>query len=633
MPVTIPENVVEDIKIRTELSELIASYGIQVKTAGSSKKACCPFHNEKSPSFHINDRKGFYHCFGCGESGDAISFVQKMDGLSFTEAVKKLAAPLGIEFDAKEDPEAAGRKRLYVVMAEAAAFYHRCLMQSKEASGAREYLESRGLDAVAEDWLIGYAPVGASVMLKWAAKHGFKPEELEKAGIVKLPTRSGDNGYHRFGGRLIFTVRDRQGRVVAFSGRQIVPDKRSGKYVNSPETPVFRKSNVLFAFDRASAAIARMPKREGIVCEGQIDVIRLHMSGFTNAVASQGTAFTGEHAALLKKVADSMLVMYDDDTAGHAAAVKVARLLLELELPVRTVTLPGGEDPDSFLRQYGPDELRRRMDAAQSVVAFQIGVERARESNPDSIDAVSRISKSVLETIACARSPVLRATLLAEAAKLMRLPVAALEEELSNMRLKTQRSRPKTPPEQVAAEEGDVSSPAAPEKKPLPQVRELVVSPPPKEMAFLGFLMENEYDQELASLLARHLKGDVFANGFTAGFFEQWVDECGSGQDRLRLFRESLGAEECKWFDEVLLLQGKTLASGLDRMEIAGDFIRTLWCAALSRFRGGLPAGPSGDVTRMMISVDMKRLPTAELDEIEGIVLKYPLMHKERGMS
>ena len=302
---------------------------MQVRHAGSSLKACCPFHHEKTPSFNINPSRGFYHCFGCGESGDAISFVMKMDGLTFPEAAQKLAAQCGVKVEAQEDPEAGERKRLYALMAELAQFYHRCLLQTKEAQPARDYLASRDLGGqVQEDFLIGYAPNGVSVVLKWAEKHGYTPGELERAGVVKGPNRPGDAGYHRFGGRLMFTVRDRQGRVVAFSGRQLVERKNAGKYVNSPETPIFRKSNVLFGFDRAAGNIVKAPHREVICCEGQIDTIRLHMNGFATAVASQGTAFTEEHAKMISRVADAAVLMYDDDAAGHKATVKVAAMLL-----------------------------------------------------------------------------------------------------------------------------------------------------------------------------------------------------------------------------------------------------------------------------------------------------------------
>ncbi|MBR4894580.1 MAG: DNA primase, partial [Kiritimatiellae bacterium] len=267
----ITEATIEEIKLRTDLAELISSYGVDVRHAGSTLMACCPFHNEKTPSFNINQTKGFYHCFGCDESGDAIKFVQKMEGLSFVEAVKKLASRCGIEITERVDPEAGKRKRLYALMAELAQFYHRCLLKTKEAQIARDYLAKRNLNNEAqEEFLIGYAPNGMPTISKWAEKYCFTLEELEAAGVIKPPDRPGDGGYHRFSTRLMFTICDRQGRVVAFSGRQLIENKNSGKYVNSPETLIFKKSNVLFGFDKAATFIAK--KREVILCEGQIDV-------------------------------------------------------------------------------------------------------------------------------------------------------------------------------------------------------------------------------------------------------------------------------------------------------------------------------------------------------------------------
>ena len=623
MALSIPESVIEDVKMRTDLVDLIASYGIQIRSSGSSKTACCPFHNEKTPSFHINERKGFYHCFGCGESGDAIKFVEKMDGLSFVEAVKKLAAPLGIKVEEKEDPEASRRKRLYSLMGEVAAFYRRCLVQTKEGAKAREYLVSRELDdKTCDDWQIGYAPAGAAVMLKWAEKHGYTPEELEEAGIIKAPQGPGDKGYHRFGGRLMFTIKDRQGRTVAFSGRQLVPDKKSGKYVNSPETPIFRKSSVLFAFDRAAAAIARSPNREGIVCEGQIDTIRLHMAGFTNAVASQGTAFTEEHAAMLKKAADSMVVMYDDDAAGHKATVKVARLFLALEMPVRTVTLPGGEDPDSFLRKNGAGALKKLVEGAESIVAFQMRAESAKEVNPKSIDAVARISRSVLQTIACAKSAVLRASMLDEAARLMWLPVAAMQEELAKLAVERPKRTARVEENEPQGEEGDRTPGEETQEKTI-ALRTLVIPPPPAEMALMGFLMEHEYDAQLSAIAGEFLPPGVFAHDFTRRFVDVWRDECASGEDRLAAFGEMLSDDERGWFDSILLSQGKTQASGLSPADIARDFVRTLWKARLARLRGDLSADGSEDMKRMKLTMDMKRLATIRWELVKDLVSEY----------
>ncbi|MBR1920378.1 MAG: DNA primase, partial [Kiritimatiellae bacterium] len=393
----ITETVIEEIKARVDLADLVASYGIQVRHVGSSVKACCPFHHEKTPSFNINVSKGFYHCFGCGESGDAIKFVQRQEGLTFVEAVRKLAGQCGVKIEEVEDPGAGLRKRLYSLMAELAAFYHRCLLRAKEGEDARRYLRDRSLDgAIAEDWGIGYAPNGVANILRWAEKYKYTAAELEAAGVVKAPTRPGDAGYHRFGGRLMFPVRDRQGRVVAFSGRQLVERRNSGKYVNSPETAIFKKSNVLFGFDRASRAIGKDPHCEVIVCEGQIDCIRLHASGFANAVAGQGTAFTEEHVRALTRVARQAVLVYDDDSAGHKATIRSAGMLLAAEMPVRVVSLPDGDDPDSFLRAKGAEAFRALLEKGESIMSFQCRVERAKEAAPASVDAVARVSRAVL---------------------------------------------------------------------------------------------------------------------------------------------------------------------------------------------------------------------------------------------
>ena len=183
---TVPESTIEEIKARIDLEDLISSYGIQMRRSGSSAMACCPFHNEKTPSFSINSSRGFYHCFGCGESGDAIKFVMKYEGLEFMDAVKKLAEQCGVKIEEREDPEAGRRKRLLALMAELARFYHRCLGKMREAAPAREYLVRRDLnEKVQDDFLIGYAPNGIVPIRKWAEKYGYTMEELEAAGVVK----------------------------------------------------------------------------------------------------------------------------------------------------------------------------------------------------------------------------------------------------------------------------------------------------------------------------------------------------------------------------------------------------------------------------------------------------------------
>ena len=621
------DSVIEEIKARTDIAELIASYGIQVKHAGASWKACCPFHHEKTPSFNIQPAKGFYHCFGCGESGDAIKFVQKMDGLTFPEAVKKLADQLGIKYeDGKKDPEAGKRKRLMALMAELAQFYHRCLLKTKEAELARQYLAKRALDGeTAENWLIGYAPNGIAVINKWAEKYGFSPEELEAAGVIKAPNRPGDSGYHRFGGRLMFSIRDKQGRVVAFSGRQLVEKKNSGKYVNSPETLIFKKSNVLFGFDKAAGNIAKAPHREAIVCEGQIDTIRLHLSGFPVAIASQGTAFTEEHARMLKRVADQVTLVFDDDGAGHKATIRTAGIMLAQELPVRTVSLPGGDDPDSFLRTHPASDFQKLLDGAESIVSFQCRVEKAKEANPNSIDAVARISKAVLNTIAHCKSAILKAQMVGEAAKLLGLPVAALNEELSKIKVEVVKVEVENGRDDF--DDGEPTSDVQPSTSDLqpsdPGEDAGEVNPPGQlELDLMAFLLDNERDATLGGMLGEFLPREVFEYDFTLRFLDNWKLELKSSDDVFATFAAALSPREREWFDKVLAGSGKARTDSLSATDIMQEFVRRLWVRRLTRLRGELAADGDDDalMKRMRLTTDIKRLDMIKWSAVKDFI-------------
>lgn len=630
----ITESTVEEIKARIDLADLIASYGIQVKTAGASKKACCPFHHEKTPSFSINESRGFYHCFGCGESGDAIKFVQKMEGLTFVEAVRKLAEQCGVKIEEREDPAAGKRKRLLALMAELAQFYHRCLLKTKEAEPAREYLKSRDLgDEVQENFLIGYAPNGVSTMMKWAEKYKYTAEEMEEAGVIKPPRGPGDQGYHRFGGRLMFSIKDKQGRVVAFSGRQLVASKNSGKYVNSPETLIFKKSNVLFGFDKAAGNIAKSPHHEAIVCEGQIDTIRLHISGFPVAVASQGTAFTEEHVKMLKKVADQVVLVFDDDAAGHKATIRTAGLFLAAEMPVRVVSLPEGDDPDSYLRKHPAEDFQKLLDNAESIMSFQVRAEKAKETNPDSIDAMARITKAVLGTIAQSKNAVIKAGMVGEAAKLLGVPSAALNEELGKIRevpvrLASKVSGPQDGRRETEDEDERLETEDVTDEEPFDEGdfegedAAVVIPPPSRELALCAFLMANEYDKTLDGMIGEFLPPKVFAHDFTRRFVETWRAEVVKNEDLLQNFAGKLEGHEREWFDMVLLSGSKTESSGLSPTDILQDFVRALWADELKRERGSLPASgdEEADLRRMKLSMDLKLLSSVRWAAVKDMV-------------
>ena len=632
----ITESTVEEIKARIDLADLIASYGIQVKTAGASKKACCPFHHEKTPSFNINESKGFYHCFGCGESGDAIKFVQKMDGLTFVEAVKKLAEQCGVKIEEKEDPAAGKRKRLHALMAELAQFYHRCLLKMKEAEPAREYLKSRDLgDEVQESFLIGYAPNGAASMLKWAEKYGYTAAEMEEAGVIKPPRGPGDQGYHRFGGRLMFSIKDKQGRVVAFSGRQLVASKNSGKYVNSPETLIFKKSNVLFGFDKAAGNIAKSPHHEAIVCEGQIDTIRLHISGFPVAVASQGTAFTEEHVKMLKKVSDQVTLVFDDDAAGHKATIRTAGLFLAAEMPVRVVSLPEGDDPDSYLRKHPAADFQKLLDNAESIMSFQVRAERQKEAKPDSIDAMARITKAVLNTIAQSKNAVIKAGMVGEASRLLGVPSAALNEELGKIKIQSSNHRitesksgeAASSPLEEEEDFVDFETSGEDAASPLPGEDAAVVIPPSMlEIELCAFLLcdVNRYDVKLSGLVGEWLPSVVIGHEFTRRFVDAWRTGVCRGDDSLEQWGKGLVRHELKWYDAVISNTMNFMVGAVSSSEFFVEhYLRNMWKSKLEREEGAMPANPVSqeDIIRgVRLRQDKQRIKDADWPELVDIM-------------
>lgn len=431
----IDANALAEIKARIDLADLISEYGVDLRRAGSSVKACCPFHKEKTPSFIINVDRGFYKCFGCGESGDAITFVQKMEGITFVEAVRKLAERAGVKIEERFDPQAKARARLYQINQELAAFYRRCLEQTAEAQEARDYLKGRDLwGEPAERFGIGYAPNIRGALLEWAKRHDFTPDELVAAGVLAAPRTPGDSYYDRFHGRLTFPICDPQGRVIAFSCRLLRESKHTGKYVNSPETEIFKKADTLYAFHLARPNIAKAVPRRAIVCEGQIDVIRCHVCGFPTAVASQGTAFTAEHVALLRRCADSADLVFDGDKAGVKAAIRTMGLFLAAGMPVRIVSLPPEDDPDSLLRKQGAEAFRACLDSAEDPAPFLVRRLRQQESAPDAMDAVMRIAKAAVATVLDCPEPVLTARFLQDAANALHLPVETLTQDLESLR-------------------------------------------------------------------------------------------------------------------------------------------------------------------------------------------------------
>jgi len=374
---------IEQVLSSTDIVDLIQSY-VPLKRAGAQFRANCPFHNEKTPSFYVNPTRQSFHCFGCGAGGDAITFVRDYENLPFMEAVRKLAQRSGVQIQEEENDPLADQKRrrkgrLLDLHREAAEFFHQQLLTSPDAEHARAYLKSRGFGReMAKSWTIGWMPENPKAFLDWARSKSFTGRELSDSGICspRDENRPGAGLFVRFLDRLMFPVRNEIGDVIAFSGRQLRENKNSGKYINSPETPIFRKSRTLYALDRAKKPI--LQHKAALLCEGQLDVISCHEQGIDHALAPLGTAFTQEHAKLLKRYTGHVLACYDADAAGVKASERLFRELAPEGLSMRVVCMPEGDDPDTFLKKHGCEAFRALLDNAKEFFDFKLEHARAQ---------------------------------------------------------------------------------------------------------------------------------------------------------------------------------------------------------------------------------------------------------------
>lgn len=454
----------EQILAATDIVDVIGSY-IEVKRAGPSYKALCPFHNEKSPSFNINPQRQFYHCFGCKKSGDAITFVREYENLTFIDAVKKLAARAGITvteeaFDPKEDKARRQRGRQLDLHRETSEFLHKLLF-TREATHARDYLKSRGFGKeMAERWQIGWMPDDPDVFLKWARGKDYKRGEWIDSGIFVAKERGGI--YVRFLGRLMIPIRNEHGDVIAFTARQLREDPKSGKYINSPETILFKKSNVLFALERARKAI--LNENAVVICEGQLDVISCHEQGIEHVVGTQGTAITPSHARLLRRYAKNAIVCFDADKAGILATEKAFRVLSEEGIPVRVARMPAGEDPDSFVRKNGADAFRELQ--ANAVNFFDFKIDRANAENLLSdLQQRSAFTRECASFLAAIQDTVSREDMINHVATRLRTGAPELRDAV----LRAARGAKNKPPERVR---GD--APPEPEKVEVLEIEPVV---------------------------------------------------------------------------------------------------------------------------------------------------------------
>lgn len=430
----ISKRTIEEIRARSNVVDVVGSY-IQLNRSGSAYKTLCPFHKEKTPSFQVNQERQIFHCFGCGSGGDVFRFVMQYEGVDFVGAARLLATRAGItiEYESGGDKDENDKAALYTLMDQVTRFYQDKLYNDPDSEAGRVYLKTRDIpDECAKEFQIGYAPDKWEEVLLWGQKNKYSVAQLDAVGLIAQSTKPGANNkyYDRFRGRLMFPIHDSQNRVIGFSGRIINGKSEAAKYVNTPDTVLFHKSQVLYALHRARHELVN--KRVAIICEGQIDVLRCHVGGFKNAVAAQGTAFTEQHARIIKRFVDSVLLVFDPDKAGQDAAIKASKVFMQAGLASRIVRIPAGDDPDSFIRKNGPPAFQALLDASLSAIEFQVRILESREDIRTEV-GLMRAARAILQTILETPNAVQRAALMKEAAGLLGLPQAALEQEFQHL--------------------------------------------------------------------------------------------------------------------------------------------------------------------------------------------------------
>lgn len=555
----IPQDTVNKILDSAQIVEVISDF-VSLKRRGANFIACCPFHNEKTPSFYVSPSKGIYKCFGCGKSGTAVGFVMEHESMTYVEALKYLAKKYGIEVKEKEDSpeEIAARQRsesLYLVMDFAEKFFQESLKTPEGRSIGYAYFRSRGLeDSTIEKYGLGWSPKGGSVFSREALAKGYKEEFLTATGVsIK---RNDGSLIDKFYDRVMFPIHSVSGRVIAFGGRTLRSDYKTaniGKYVNSPETEIYDKSRSLYGIYFAKSEISRQDKC--FLVEGYLDVLSMHQLGITNVVASSGTSLTVPQIRLIKKFTSNVTIMYDGDAAGIHAALRGIGLILKEGMNVRVVLIPDGDDPDSYSRKHTLEEMRKFLeDNEQDFITYKTDLLLGQAGN-DPLKRAELIN-DIADTIALIPDQIKRAVYVQNAADKFGIAEDMIYARIHSSRQKMiEEERKEAERERIREERADanavvpevsVNADVAPSQV-VPEQPVSVTSAPvgfespvlqPSEKDLLGFILRNGmsplefesdspyYDEEgavpVADFIRDALDGHEFANTLYRRVYDEY---------------------------------------------------------------------------------------------------------------
>ncbi len=615
--------VIEQVRDRTDIADLVGQY-VPLRKVGARFVARCPFHDEKTPSFSVNPDKGFYYCFGCKASGDALTFYQQVEGVTFPEALRALAERAGVEVPETRDPERIAEdrrqrdvsERLHAVCEAAAAFFEESLESAPFSELARGALEERGVSPeVAKQFRLGYAPAQWDALAHHLRAKKHSPADAELAGL--LLSRPG-GAYDRFRHRLMFPVFDRGGRVVAFSGRVLpvseeIPEgivpAETGKYINSPETPIYRKGELLYGL--ANARMAMRQKAEAIVVEGNFDVVQMHQHGFAETVAPLGTSFTDAQAKLLRRFAETVVLVFDGDEAGRKAARAAHGVCAKAGLMARVGVLPPKMDPDSYLRSVNPEHgqagMANVLASGPSIVEWLIHDAGATcgDNVPERVAAV----RALAPVIAAVRDPLERDVYVRLCAKALYLEEPQIRMALREHQQGAARAARESPFDDPRKRPGltaheDVSDPSEIERR-----RKRATASALEAILFRPELLETDDASAVAARL------DDAMGAFLRAAHAQWtaarrlegatlLDACPN--DRVR-----------SWVGERLMVGGDDDRALLDRCQVmlsdAAAELRRLEALAQSKAlkqmsaRAGTQGDPSSEVGTLNEQLRLKR--------------------------
>ena len=533
-----PDSFLQELKLRSDITEIASSY-VNLKRHGRNMVGLCPFHGEKTPSFNIYTENGSFYCFGCGAGGDVITFIMKIENLDYVEAVKFLAQRAGMEMpeNTYDDSLSKLRMRIYEANREAARFFHATLLSQRGQSGLN-YLRGRALsDRTIRHFGLGFADDDWNSLCNHLKNKGFSEYEIYSANLA-FKRKNGNGIYDRFVNRVMFPIIDLRGNVIAFGGRIMTDEKP--KYLNTSDTPVFKKSENLFSLNNAKSSGTRTL----ILCEGYMDVIALNQAGFTNAVATLGTALTNEQAVLMKRYADEVIICYDADGAGQKATARAIDILRNAGLPIKILTVPSGKDPDEFIRskgENGPAAFKLLIEKCGNDVEYRLM--KLRENyNLTTTDGKVAFLNEAVKIVATIESPIERDVFASKLCTELEIDKNAFLEQISKVKRRDRRENIKKETRQIQAELNGQSDKINREHYKKPRSSSA-------EEALLVYLINNP---DYANSISERVTPDKFSNSLIKRYYEYVLSKIKSGYEPLTSVSSDFNSDEVSYLYKLI---------------------------------------------------------------------------------